>query len=76
MLDDVEEARLAERLIAYDTSKDDGLRAAAEFVKGRLEQQGVRVEIDEAAKAAAKAAPVRPRPRPMRRRGGAGRGGG
>ena len=40
----MDELALAERLIAYDTSKDDGLRAAAEFVKGRLEQQGVRVE--------------------------------
>ena len=39
----MDELALAERLIAYDTSKEDGLRAAAEFVKGWLETREVRV---------------------------------
>jgi len=43
----MDELALAERLIAYDTSKDDGLRAAAEFVKGWLEARELRVESRE-----------------------------
>jgi succinyl-diaminopimelate desuccinylase len=40
----VDERALAERLITYDTSKLEGLRAAAGFVKGWLESQGIAVE--------------------------------
>ena len=53
----VDERVLAERLISYDTSQPDGLRAAAGFVKGWLEAR----DIDVA------------RPRPRRAAGGAGR---
>ncbi len=38
------EHALAERLIAYDTSNDDGLQAAAQYVMGWLETRDVRVE--------------------------------
>ena len=37
------ESSLAERLIAYDTSSLEGMRAAAEFVKGWLESRDVEV---------------------------------
>jgi len=40
----MEERDLAERLIAYDTSRPEGLRVAAEYVRGWLENAGVRVE--------------------------------
>jgi succinyl-diaminopimelate desuccinylase len=40
----VDERVLAERLITYDTSKLEGLRSAAGFVKGWLESQGIAVE--------------------------------
>lgn len=43
----MEERELAERLIAYDTSRPEGLRVAAEFVRGWLEDAGVRVEARE-----------------------------
>jgi len=39
----VDERALAERLISYDTSKPDDLRAAAAFVKGWLESREVEV---------------------------------
>jgi succinyl-diaminopimelate desuccinylase len=39
----VRESSLAERLIAYDTSSLEGMRAAAEFVKGWLESRDVEV---------------------------------
>ena len=39
----MDERVLAERLIAYDTSAPDGLRVAAEFVKGWLESRDVEV---------------------------------
>ncbi len=39
----MDELALAERLIAYDSSQDDGLRAAAEFVNGWLQAREVRV---------------------------------
>jgi len=42
MLDDVDEARLAERLIAHDTSDAAGLAVATDFVSGWLEGQGCR----------------------------------
>ncbi len=38
-----DERALAERLISYDTSKQDGLCTAADFVKGWLESQGLAV---------------------------------
>ena len=37
----MDERALAERLIAYDTSTPDGLRAAAGFVKGWLESREI-----------------------------------
>jgi succinyl-diaminopimelate desuccinylase len=40
----VDERALAERLITYDTSGIDGLRAAAGFVKGWLEARDIEVE--------------------------------
>jgi succinyl-diaminopimelate desuccinylase len=40
----VDEQTLAERLIAYDTSRPEGLQSAAEFVKGWLEARDLRVE--------------------------------
>lgn len=40
----MDERVLAERLISYDTSTVDGLRAAGAFVKGWLESQGLDVE--------------------------------
>ena len=40
----VDERALAERLITYDTSNIDGLRAAAGFVKGWLEAREIDVE--------------------------------
>ena len=40
----VDERALAERLITYDTSEIDGLRAAAGFVKGWLEAREIYVE--------------------------------
>ncbi|MBJ7366383.1 MAG: M20/M25/M40 family metallo-hydrolase, partial [Thermoleophilia bacterium] len=43
MLDDVEEARLAERLIAHDTSDAAGLAVATDFVSGWLEGRGADV---------------------------------
>ena len=43
----MEERDLAERLIAYDTSRPEGLRVAAEYVRGWLETAGVRVEARE-----------------------------
>ena len=43
----MEERDLAERLIAYDTSRPEGLRVAAEYVRGWLEEAGVRVEARE-----------------------------
>jgi len=39
----VDEKTLAERLISYDTSRPDGLGAAAAFVKGWLESRGIDV---------------------------------
>ena len=39
----MDERALAERLIAYDTSRPDRLHAAAEFVKGWLEARDVAV---------------------------------
>ncbi|HEY8583449.1 MAG TPA: M20/M25/M40 family metallo-hydrolase [Capillimicrobium sp.] len=39
----MDERLLAERLITYDTSNQDGLRAAAGFVKGWLEAREIRV---------------------------------
>jgi len=43
MLDHVEEARLAERLIAHDTSDASGLAVATDFVAGWLEGRGADV---------------------------------
>jgi succinyl-diaminopimelate desuccinylase len=43
----MDERHLAERLITYDTSTLDGLRAAAGFVKGWLESVGIDVEDHE-----------------------------
>ena len=43
MLDDVDEARLAERLIAHDTSDAAGLAVATDFVSGWLEGRGADV---------------------------------
>ncbi len=43
----MDELALAERLIAYDSSKEEGLRAASEFVKGWLETREVRVSSRE-----------------------------
>ncbi len=43
----MDELALAERLIAYDTSKQGGLRAAAEFVNGWLQARDVRVTTRE-----------------------------
>ena len=43
MLDHVEEARLAERLIAHDTSDSAGLAVATDFVAGWLEGRGAAV---------------------------------
>jgi succinyl-diaminopimelate desuccinylase len=40
----MDERVLAERLITYDTSTTEGLRAAAGFVKGWLESRGLRVD--------------------------------
>ena len=40
----MDERALAERLITYDTSSIDGLRAAAGFVKGWLEAREIDVE--------------------------------
>ena len=40
----VDERALAERLITYDTSSIDGLRAAAGFVKGWLEAREIDVD--------------------------------
>ena len=40
----MDEKTLCERLIAYDTSRHEGLVAAAEFVKGWLESRDLRVE--------------------------------
>jgi succinyl-diaminopimelate desuccinylase len=40
----VDERALAERLITYDTSAPDGLRAAAGFVKGWLEAREIDVQ--------------------------------
>ena len=40
----MDEKTLCERLIAYDTSRPEGLVAAAEFVKGWLESRDLRVE--------------------------------
>ena len=39
----MDERLLAERLITYDTSNQDGIRAAAGFVKGWLESRDIRV---------------------------------
>ena len=39
----MDERALAERLIAYDTSTDEGLRVAAGFVKGWFESHGIAV---------------------------------
>jgi succinyl-diaminopimelate desuccinylase len=39
----VDECSLAERLITYDTSTDEGLRVAAGFAKGFLESKGIEV---------------------------------
>src|SRR5213082_776137 len=39
----MDERLLAERLITYDTSTADGLRAAAGFIKGWLESRDLRV---------------------------------
>jgi succinyl-diaminopimelate desuccinylase len=41
----VDEAALAERLISYDTSQPEGLRAAAAFVVGWLESQELATEV-------------------------------
>ena len=76
----VDERALAERLITYDTSSIDGLRAAAGFVKGWLEAREIDVEDHDfnglpvltAAHRAARRADRRP-PRPRRRRALAGR---
>jgi succinyl-diaminopimelate desuccinylase len=43
----MDERALAERLIAYDTSTPDGIRAAAAFVGGWLESQGLEVGTTE-----------------------------
>jgi len=43
----MDERLLAERLITYDTSTGDGLRAAAGFVKGWLESREIRVSEHE-----------------------------
>jgi succinyl-diaminopimelate desuccinylase len=43
----MDERVLAERLIRYDTSQPDGLRAAAAFVRGWLESREVEVEARE-----------------------------
>ena len=40
----MDERVLAERLITYDTSTHEGLRAAAGFVKGWLESRELRVD--------------------------------
>lgn len=43
----MEERELAERLIAYDTSRPEGLRVAAEYVRGWLDTAGLRVQARE-----------------------------
>src|SRR5918998_3233740 len=43
----MDERVLAERLISYDTSTPDGIRAAAGFVKGWLESVDIDVRADE-----------------------------
>ena len=57
----MDERLLAERLITYDTSTADGLRAAAGFVKGWLEARDIEV---------ARPRPRRPAGRARRRRCG------
>lgn len=47
ILKEMEERELAERLIAYDTSRPEGLDVAAEFVRGWLEEAGLRVDARE-----------------------------
>src|SRR5271163_4334603 len=43
----MDEHSLAERLITYDTSEPDGIRHAAEFVKGWLEARDLPVKAQE-----------------------------
>ena len=71
----VDERALAERLITYDTSSIDGLRAAAGFVKGWLEAREIDVEDHDFDGLPVLTADVGPRdapdarpPRPPRRR--------
>jgi len=47
ILKEMEERELAERLIAYDTSRPEGLDVAAEFVRGWLQEAGLRVDARE-----------------------------
>jgi succinyl-diaminopimelate desuccinylase len=44
ILETMDERLLTERLITYDTSTDDGIRAASGFVKGWLEARDIRVD--------------------------------
>lgn len=43
----MDERDLAERLITYDTSQPEGIRAAAGFIKGWLESNGVPLQTEE-----------------------------
>ena len=74
----MDERVLAERLITYDTSTGDGLRAAVGFVKGWLEARDIPVHGSRVRRPAGGARrrrsgrrPVRDPPRPRRRRPGA-----
>ena len=69
---------LAERLITYDTSTVEGLRAAAGFIKGWLEARDIAVADHQYGDVFALTAEVGPAdgpdarlPRPLRRRAGA-----
>ena len=71
----MDERALAERLITYDTSTPDGIRAAAAFVKGWLEGAEIAVEAQDFNELPVLTAEVGPRawaddrhPRPRRRR--------
>ena len=74
----MDERVLAERLITYDTSNVEGLRAAAGFIKGWLEAREIAVEDHQYGDVFALTAEVGPEgrpdarlPRPLRRRAGA-----
>ncbi len=76
----MDERVLAERLITYDTSNVEGLRAAAGFIKGWLEARDIAVADHQFGDVFALTADVGPHgradarlPRPLRRRARRGR---